>query len=396
MRIVLLVLVPLIVLGIALAGTHILVERLFILMAIIILLSGLFAWISLFGLKGKLKNPSQHIEATKPFQIESVAENKSILPKAFVKLILKTGFSAKDNGVSCNLSSRGSFALQHYFVFPKRGPYKLGPLIAEVSDPFGLFHLRRNLDPGKEILVYPTMVDLPLLELESKADIGVIRRNSSVSESGGSISGVREYVPGDSLNRIHWPSSAHTGKLIVKEFDIDLSEKIWVITDLNRETNFDEGIEECGITIAASLVRKYADSGRQVGLIAHNVNYHYFAARPGTLNMWRILEALAVFKADGKISLSRLLSRAREQLYGNSFAFIITASNDPEILDRLISFQKRGIKSVLISIDASSFGGYDFPENIKLKLRASNIPVFKVRKGDQLSEVFNTQSRNYN
>jgi hypothetical protein len=44
-------------------------------------------------------------------------------------------------------------------------------------------------------------------------------------ESGGSISGVREYVPGDNPNRIHWRSTAHSGKIIVKEYDLDLSEK---------------------------------------------------------------------------------------------------------------------------------------------------------------------------
>jgi uncharacterized protein (DUF58 family) len=396
MRIVLLILVPLIVLGIALAGTHILVERLFILMAIIIIISGIFAWISLWGLKGKLKDPSHHIEALKPFQIEAVAENKNILPKAFVKLMLKTGSPAKDEGLLCNLPTRGSFYWQQSLVFSRRGSYKIGPLIAEVSDPFGLFRLHRSIDKGKKILVYPPMIDLPQFEIESKAETGIIRRNMSINESGGSISGVREYVPGDNLNRIHWPSTAHTGKLIVKEFDIDLSEKIWVIPDLNREANFDQKIEECGITIAASLVRKYADSGRQVGLIAHDENYHFFAARPGSLNLWRILETLAVVKVDGEIPISRLLSRAREQLYGNSIAFIITASNEPEILDSLISFQKRGIQSVLISIDAFSFGGHDFPENIKLKLRTLNIPIFKVRKGEKLSEVLNTQSKNLN
>jgi uncharacterized protein (DUF58 family) len=49
------------------------------------------------------------------------------------------------------------------------------------------------------------------------------------------VAGVREYAPGDSFNRIHWPSTARAGRLIVKEFELDPTADIWLFLDMQRE-----------------------------------------------------------------------------------------------------------------------------------------------------------------
>ncbi len=47
--------------------------------------------------------------------------------------------------------------------------------------------------------------------------------------------GVREYVPGDPMKRIHWPSTAHKGRLMVKEFEQDPQADIWIFLDAQQE-----------------------------------------------------------------------------------------------------------------------------------------------------------------
>ncbi len=45
---------------------------------------------------------------------------------------------------------------------------------------------------------------------------------------------VREYVPGDPMKRIHWPSTAHRGQFMVKEFEQDPQADIWLFLDAYR------------------------------------------------------------------------------------------------------------------------------------------------------------------
>ena len=58
------------------------------------------------------------------------------------------------------------------------------------------------------------------------------------------VAGVRDYVPGDSFNRIHWPSTARTNRLIVKEFELDPLSDVWLML---------------GFGVAGYLLRKLDD-----------------------------------------------------------------------------------------------------------------------------------------
>jgi uncharacterized protein (DUF58 family) len=397
MRLLFIILIPLIVLGIALTGSHILVERLFILIALILLFSYLFAWLGMWGLKGQLKNSGRHNQTGKPFEIEAIVENKILLPKPFVKLRIKTDLQPNNESIYINLPSRGTFDWQSKLIFPQRGYYHLGPLFAEVISPLGLFHLGRKLDLGKDLVICPATVELPLFWAKPQAESVPARNSLLTSEADGVISGVREYIPGDSLNRIHWHSTAHKGKLIVKEFDIDLSEKIWVIPDMNKDFNFGKGIEtteEYIITAAASIVKKYAGEGREVGLIANGNNYHFYPARPGNLNMWRIMETLAAIKANGQIPLHRLLKSVSGQFKGNSIAVIVSASTNIEIIDSVINVKKQGIPLAAVLVDAASFGANISSQNLEMQLRNLNIPTYIIKQGDNLAQVLNSQGKN--
>ena len=386
---------PLAILAIALGGTHILLERLFILIGCLMLFCLIFALLGLWGLKGHLKNPGSHQQAGQPFEIEAVTENRNFLPKTFVRLAIKTKLKGADN-ILINLPSKRPCLWQQRLLFPRRGYYKLGPLLAEVTDPFGLFRLQRKLDRGKEILVYPATVELPLFRAGSDAESRLARNSFLTSEASGAIAGIREYVPGDSLNRIHWRSTAHRGKLTVKEFDIDFNEKVWVIPDLHKDYNFGSGnetTEEYIITLAASILKKYTDLGREVGLIAQSQKYHFYDARAGYLNLWRIMEALAVLKADGQVPLQRLLNRASEQLKGNAVAVVITASSQDEIMEAVLNLKRQGVRLVTILLDSGSFGSSVAEASIYDRLRALKVPAHEIRRGDTLAEALNSQGK---
>jgi uncharacterized protein (DUF58 family) len=392
MRIAFLILVPLAVLAIALTGTHILLERLFILIVLVILLCYGFTRFWLSGLKGRVNNPGEHYLPGQTFQIDASVENTSRWPRSFLNLQIKTGNRDQERKVMIDLPSGASCSWQEQISYPRRGLYQVGPLVVEASDPFGIFRLRRTLDKGKQIIICPETQELPNFQAES----GPLR-NRFMSQEAGAFSGIREYVPGDSLSRIHWRSTAHTGKLIVKEFEIDRSERIWVLPDLNRDFIAGSGEEtttEYIMTIAASIVKKYADRGRPVGMIAQNTAYHYYPARSGYLNMWRIMEALAVIKTDGRIPMPRLVYKTREQLTGNSVAILITASPNDDIADSIIGAAKLGLRPIVILVDGSTFGGRGSPQKTQRRLAAQSIPAYLVRQGHSLGDELNNRTAN--
>jgi uncharacterized protein (DUF58 family) len=97
-----------------------------------------------------------------------------------------------------------------------RGRYPIEDAGIAVEDPFALE--RRELDlaaPGA-LLVYPKLVALDALFSETGSRMQDGRRLLMRRPSGFDLHSVREYEQGESLRRVHWPSTAKRGMLMVK------------------------------------------------------------------------------------------------------------------------------------------------------------------------------------
>ncbi|UCC62251.1 MAG: DUF58 domain-containing protein, partial [Anaerolineae bacterium] len=116
----------------------------------------------------------------------------------------------------------------------QRGVFRLGPVRLVAGDPFGLFQTERKIDAVAQLTVFPATVNLPAFALPAGALPGgdAVRRRTHLVTT--NAAGVRDYHPGDSFNRIHWQSTAPTGKLIVKDFDLDFSRNTWIVMDMNE------------------------------------------------------------------------------------------------------------------------------------------------------------------
>ena len=80
---------------------------------------------------------------------------------------------------------------------------------------------------------------------------------------------VRPYAPGDSMNRIHWRTTARTGEIQVKEFDLEQTADAWIFMDLdaaNEAGHGDDSTTEVGVRAAASMADKALSENRAVGL----------------------------------------------------------------------------------------------------------------------------------
>src|SRR5947207_1018192 len=86
-----------------------------------------------------------------------------------------------------------------------------------LSYPFGLFQATRHISATSRVLIYPATVTV----FDFAAPTGLLSGGDAQRQRAHFVTtnaaGVREYAPGDSFNRIHWPSTARKERLLVKE-----------------------------------------------------------------------------------------------------------------------------------------------------------------------------------
>lgn len=147
----------------------------------------------------------------------------------------------------------------------RRGSFTIGPLVTELDDPFGLARKRVPVGEPGRLVVHPRVVPLrlPVVARASRAE-GV----SEASRDGGQeLSDLREYVPGDDVRRIHWPSTARADALLVRDDRVERLGRVLVVLDLRREVWTEQALE-CALEAAASVASDACARGLQVRLAA--------------------------------------------------------------------------------------------------------------------------------
>lgn len=393
------IIVPLIILALALAGGSVLMLRLFLLSVLVLLLGYLWTFLGIRGIEAQVKKLQERCQVGEWFDEEITVFNRSKMPKLLIEVKENTDLPGHHNMLAFNLSPGSSHSWRVKVYCQRRGQYHLGSLTATVTDPLGLFSLRRELGASQQVLIYPATLELPFFLPLSRYEAGYGPSRWLISESSPNAARVREYTTGDSLSRIYWRSTAHTGKLMVKVFDPDrsndTSKNIWIVADMHQASHLgdsDESTEEYCITIAASLIKKYIDNGRQVGLVALGDQPYLFPAQMGSQHLWHMLEALALMKATGEVPINQLISGEIDRFAGNSVIIVITPSISEWITASLRHVTNRGSIAVAILLDPVSFGGAVSAANVAGSLSSSGIQAYIVKRGEELATALDNRT----
>ncbi len=275
----------------------------------------------------------------------------------------------------------------------RRGLYTLGPVDLRTGDPFGLFSATWNHPSTQSFLVYPTIVDLPGIDLPRGTLPGAARSSFRTQHVTTNVSSIREYLPGDSLNRIHWLSTARHDELIVKEFDLEPSGNMWIILDLDRSVQAGEGeesTEEYGVSMAASLAFKMLEQNKTVGLVAYGAQQAVLPPDRGRRQLGRILQELAVAQAKGEHPLEQVIGQMGGSFGRGMTVTIITPSTDPAWMAAMLAMTRRGLAPAAIILDAASFGGKAGGEQIVRDLANVGIHSYLVRRGQTFTTIMRT------
>jgi uncharacterized protein (DUF58 family) len=393
-----LIVILLLILATAFAGGFTLLWRFFIFLVILLLLMEMWSRWSLRGISVRVKKTTGGRYIGDSLEEEFTITNNGRMPLSLVEVREDTDLSGDKNRFSFNLAASSSQKWHTRHYFKRRGQYRVGVLDVKVTDPLGLIATNDNLGNLQYVTVYPVPLELPYFQIMPRQEPGQNLRRWFASESGPSASRVREYVSGDSLRHIHWQTTAHTGQLVVKEFDPDRSrfafKELWLVLDMFGKTRAGEGdetTEEYSITIAASLAKKYIENEKRVGLIASGDRSYMCLTGSGNRQMLDILQALALMKADGKVPIDDLLTFQAERFAAGSVVVIIMTSDNRNIAALLRHSINRGVTIIVVLLDSMSFGGKTPAADTAHNLMATGFHVYVVRRGQDIPAALDSR-----
>jgi len=189
---------------------------------------------------------------------------EDLYPSDFVK----TG----DNARLGILMPGRSVTLKYSLVCPRRGYHRIGPLVMESGDLFGLQKRFRTGVKQDYISVLPTVAYIETFNIAARRPQGPVRIANRIYDDPTRIVGAREYMPGDPMNRIHWKKSAQTGQLFAKVQEPSSVSGGTLILDLHEDSYAPEKKAErmeLAITTTASIAYLLQMSGEQVGLLTN-------------------------------------------------------------------------------------------------------------------------------
>lgn len=228
----------------------------------------------------------------------------------------------------------------------KRGNYKFETAFVEGESPLGFWAARKSVPVKSEIRVYPNLLtdrkNLSALFL-NRGQFGFHAQRQI--GKGRDFEKLREYVPGDGYDEIHWKATARRGKPITKVFQIEKTQEVYVIIDASRlsarkpneSAEADSALERF-VTAALVLGLAAEQQGDLFGLLtfadkvdkfvrARNGQKHYDACRDA---LYTLQPKIVTPDFDELCTFIRLRLRRRALL------IFLTSLDDPALTESFI------------------------------------------------------------
>jgi uncharacterized protein (DUF58 family) len=164
------------------------------------------------------------------------------------------------------LGAGASTTVEYPIPTARRGVLPVGPLELRRHGLAGLAGSRALLGEAVEVRVVPRV--LPVRGLPSGVRRGQVGADERVERGGTDLVGLREYVPGDDLRRLHWATSARTGTLMVREDADPARPHLAVLLDDRVGSHPDADGFEDAVEVAASLLSTAVGAGHPARLLS--------------------------------------------------------------------------------------------------------------------------------
>lgn len=229
----------------------------------------------------------------------------------------------------------------------RRGNYRLQQAYVETTSPFGWWAARKAVPVRSEIRVYPNLLqdrkNLAALFLNRGA-FGIHAQRQI--GKGRDFEKLREYVPGDGYDEIHWKASARRGRPITKVFQIEKTQEVYVVVDASRlsarrpENDAEGGASVLDRFVTASLVLGSAaeQQGDFFGLVTFSDRVERFVRAKSGHSHYSVCRD-ALYTVQPRIvtpDFDELCTFIRLRLRRRSLLVFLTALDDPAIAESFV------------------------------------------------------------
>lgn len=303
------------------------------------ILNGMLGRFLLHQLKPELViiTPSQ--SRGEAIRVRILIRNKSVLPVRFIRIRLKCqnlfGEAEESGQIALYVDGHGETQMETELLPECCGMLNVRLDRMWVEDYLRLFCFSKRLDEDHMTCVFPIMKERPI---DVFKDGNKTREESATwysqvpGNDSSEISDLREYRPGDRMQRVHWKMTAKSGQYIVKEFSSSEEEPFVIFLDLYSDLKDSQVMQDISRTVEclASI---------SISLLADE-QQHYLAwlADDQVMRRRKIREKKDLYDALMQIFMASVYDRRQdwEELYcqmyeERSYARFITVDMEQQI-----------------------------------------------------------------
>src|SRR5437773_2657233 len=254
-------------------------------------------------------SPEGQFQVGDAFEESFVIQNRSWIPVPLIELTDFSNLPGYNPGRVFSLKGRRARRWTSRGRFKQRGLFTFGPVELRYGDPFGLFTRTLRVAGSQAVVVYPVVRPVGGLDALAPSTAGDEQLRGRVLDIPPNATTIREYVPTDSVKRIHWASSARLGRLMSRSFETREGGDAWIVLDLQASVHAGEAPEstlEYAMSLAASIADAALRRGSAIGLVSNDSRLSCIEAARGDQQQTKTFQHVPRGQADCTVSLVNL------------------------------------------------------------------------------------------
>lgn len=292
---------------------------------------------------------SQHCTINSP-SILKISINKNKLPINFQLGISWDSVIEASPTINVRLShgeqvSEEPLLVHWKFLATQRGKYSINELHYQTSSSLGLWDIQTVIPCDLDIKAYPNIREDKKFFQQLLSN--TMREGAHINPSigkGREFEKLRPYAHGDTLQDIHWKSSAKRGELVTKEYRTERSQNIYFIIDSSRlsltcpSPREHKRLLDLYVQSVSLLSLHTEQTGDLFGLISFSSFVdQYLPARTGRTHRKSVQEAL--YNLQGKKvtpDIEEVMTYIRNTIKKRSILIFLTDLRDPLVAESIL------------------------------------------------------------